>query len=79
MPTNNPRLIKAREELIQSALDKVRNAPEYGNFYTHSFYVIVCFGLQLDAKKEALFDNFEGIDKVVAIKRIEDFLRNHIK
>ncbi|MHA2400668.1 MAG: hypothetical protein ACXADU_17495 [Promethearchaeota archaeon] len=79
MPTTDPKLLQAREELIQYALDKVRNVPVYEDFSTNSFCVIANFGLQLKAKEEALFDNIEWIEREETVNKIEIFLRKHIK
>jgi len=79
VPTTDPKLLQAREELLQYALDKVRNVPLYEDFSTNSFCVIANFGLQLEAKEEALFDNIEWTDKEATVKKIEVFLRKHIK
>jgi hypothetical protein len=79
VPTTDPKLLQAREELLQYALDKVRNVPLYEKFSTNSFCVIANFGLQLKAKEEALFDNIEWADREDTIKKIEAFLRKYIK
>jgi hypothetical protein len=79
VPTTDPKLLQAREELLQYALDKVRNVPLYEDFSTNSFCVIANFGLQLEAKEEALFDNIEWTDKEATVKKIEVFLRKYIK
>jgi hypothetical protein len=79
VPTTDPKLLQAREELIQYALDKVKNVPVYEDFSTNSFCVIANFGLQLKAKEEALFNNIEWTDKEETVKKIEIFLRKHIK
>lgn len=79
MPTNDPKLLQAREELLHYALDKVRNVPVYEDFAVNSFCVIANFGLQLKAKEEALFDKIDWTDKDDTVKKIEVFLRKHIK
>jgi hypothetical protein len=79
VPTTDPKLLQAREELIQYALDKVWNVPINEDFSTNSFCVIANFGLQLKAKEEALFDNIEWTDKEATVKKIEVFLRKYIK
>ena len=79
MPTTDPKLIQAREELLQYALDKIRNVPSYSDFSSNSFCVIANFGLQLKAKEVALFDGIEWTDRAETIKKIECFLRKYIK
>lgn len=78
----NEKLIQARESLVQTVLDEVRNISSYSDFKTYTFFVIAKFGHQIKAKQENLFANGDWCNpecKEALIRRVGDFLVKHIK
>ena len=70
------------EILIQSALDDIRNVPDYSDFSLHMLYVIAKLRLQLKAREENLFASEKwSIPKCKdeLIKKIEEFLIKNVK
>ena len=70
------------EILIQSALDDIRNVPDYSDSYLHARYVIAKLGLQLRAREEVLFASEKwsiSECKDELIKKIEKFLIKNVR
>ena len=82
MNSINPKHIEARSMLVQDAMDKIINVPNFCDFYQRSFCVIAKFGLQLKAKEEKLFateswGNPECKDELIG--NIRKFLNRYIR
>lgn len=71
-----------RKEFIQQVFDKIRNVPEYSDFYTHSFYVFASLGLFLKAKEEKFFENKDWNNlecREELLNEIYTFLKKYIR
>jgi len=73
---------QAREFLIQEALNEICDITDFTKFYTHIYYILAKYGLQLNAKEDQLFSGDEWSNpacKEFLIRRVEQFLNKHIK
>ena len=73
---------QAREFLKKEALKEINNVSDFTRFQTRVFCVIAKYGMQLEAKEEGLLSGDEWSNpacKDVLVKRVEQFLDNHIK
>ncbi|MBA7656809.1 hypothetical protein ES703_64736 [subsurface metagenome] len=70
-----------RLNFIRHILSRIRNIPDYSNFYSNAFCVIADLGLQQKAKEEGFFTvewyNSKNQNKLQ--KDLEVFLFKHIK
>ena len=82
MTGESEKVQQARRSLIQHALDKIRNVPEYSNFRSNSFCVIANLGLQLKAKEEKLFETGDWHNPKYygeLIEKVKAFLIKYIR
>ncbi|MFW9822421.1 MAG: hypothetical protein ACFFE4_05775 [Candidatus Thorarchaeota archaeon] len=82
MLDKDSKLYQIREDFIQQLFDEVCNVPSYASFKSNTFNIIAKLGLQLIAKQEGLFESEEWNNpekQDVLLKRIHQFLKNHIK
>ncbi len=59
MNKEKPEFVHARKMLIQDVLDEFINKKDFRDFSRSAFCAIAKFGLQLDAKRENLFNSEE--------------------
>ena len=73
---------QARQFLKQQALNEISDNLDFTRFNTRVYYVIAKYGLQLEAKEEALFSGDEWNNpacKDILVKKVERFLDMHIR
>lgn len=73
---------QARQFLIQEALNEICDITDFTKFYTHTYYIVAKYGLQLEAKEDGLFSGDDWRNparREVLIKKVEQFLNMYIK
>ena len=73
---------QAREFLKQEALKEINKKSDFTGFHSRVFCVIAKYGFQLEAKEEELLSGDEWSNpacKDLLVKRVEQFLDNHLR
>jgi hypothetical protein len=71
-----------RKSFVNQLFEEFLHVPSYSNFYSHAFNVIAKIGLQLKAKKEGLFTNYDWFNpflREVLLTKVYEFLDSYIK
>lgn len=63
MNRDNPKYVHARKMLVQDAMNEFINKKDLRDFRRSAFCAIAKFGLQLDAKREDIFNSEELLCK----------------
>ena len=79
---NREKINKARQLLIDLALEEICSEKNFPDFCRHAYYVIAKLGLQLKSKEDELFEGEEWSNprcKDYLIQKLTMFLIRHIK
>ncbi len=82
MNRDKPEFVQARKMLIQDAMDEFIHKKDLRDFSRSAFCAIAKFGLQLDAKREDLFNSEEWSNlecKDELIKKVRKFLVKYLR
>ena len=82
MTTKSDRCQQTRRELIQQALDEIRETPDFSDLYSRTYCVLAKLWLHIKAEKENLFKtgNWHNPDcRDELIERVKAFLIRHIR